>query len=109
VDVALEAVGVNASVRTTTDVVRKGGRIVLVGNFAPEIAFPLVSVVTREIAFTGSCNSRGDYPVCLDFVARRRVNLDLVFSARAPLSDGAKWFERLRKAGTNLMKVVLEP
>ena len=109
VDLAVEAVGVTASVRTTVDVVRKGGRVVLVGNFTPDVTFPLLSVVTREIALSGSCNSRGDYPTCLDLIARRRIDLDLVFSARAPLAEGVKWFEKLRAPGTKLMKVVLEP
>jgi L-iditol 2-dehydrogenase len=109
VDLALEAVGVTASVRTTVDVVRKGGRVVLVGNFTPDVTFPLLSVVTREIALTGSCNSRGDYPTCIDLIARKRVNVDLVFSARAPLAEGVKWFEMLRAPGAKLMKVVLEP
>jgi 2-desacetyl-2-hydroxyethyl bacteriochlorophyllide A dehydrogenase len=109
VDLALDAVGVSASVRTAVDVLRKGGRMVLVGNFSPEITFPLVSVVTREIAMTGSCNSRGDYPTCLDLMARKRIDLDIVFSGRAPLADGAKWFEKLRTPGSKLMKVVLEP
>ena len=109
VDVALEAVGVTASVRTTVDVLRKGGRMVLVGNFTPDVTFPLLSVVTREIAVNGSCNSRGDYPTCLDLIARKRIDLDLVYSGHAPLADGAKWFEKLRTPGSKLMKVVLEP
>lgn len=109
VDLALEAVGVTASVRTTIDVVRKGGRLVLVGNFTPDVTFPLLSVVTREIALSGSCNSRGDYPTCLDLIARKRVDVDLVFSAHAPLAEGVQWFEKLRAPGTKLMKVVLEP
>ncbi len=109
VDLALDAVGVTASVRTTVEVLRKGGRMVLVGNFSPEISFPLVSVVTREIALSGSCSSNGDYPTCLDLIARKRVDLDLIYSGRAPLSDGAKWFEKLRNPGEKLMKVVLEP
>jgi L-iditol 2-dehydrogenase len=109
VDLAIDAVGLSASVRTTVEIVRKGGRIVLVGNFSPEITFPLVNVVTREIAMTGSCSSNGDYPTCLDLIARKRVDLDLIFSVRAPLSEGAKWFEKLRTPGEKLMKVVLEP
>ncbi|MGA2481121.1 MAG: galactitol-1-phosphate 5-dehydrogenase [Spirochaetia bacterium] len=109
VDVALEAVGVTASVRTTVEVLRKGGRMVLVGNFTPDVTFPLLSVVTREIAVTGSCNSRGDYPTCLDLIARKRVDVDLVYSGHAPLAEGAAWFEKLRTPGSKLMKVVLEP
>jgi len=109
VDLAVEAVGLSASVRTAVEVLRKGGRMVLIGNFSPEITFPLLSIVTREIALTGSCSSNGDYPACLDLMAQKRIDLDLIFSGHAPLADGAHWFEKLRSPGEKLMKVVLEP
>ena len=109
VDIAFDAVGVTESIRTTTKFVRKGGRMVLVGNFSPEVTFPLVGIVTREVSVFGSCSSNGDYPTCLDLIASGSIDVDLIFSGMAPLSEGAAWFERLRNPGERLMKVVLEP
>jgi L-iditol 2-dehydrogenase len=108
-DLSFEAVGLSASVQTALSSVRKGGRLVLVGNIAPKVDLALQSAVTREIAMLGSCASQGEYPACLDLIAEGRVRLDSLISARAPLSAGASWFERLYKREPGLMKVVLQP
>jgi len=108
-DIAFEAVGVGAALQTALAAVRKGGRLVLVGNVSPKVDLPLQSIVTREIALLGSCASQGEYPECLDLVARGKVDLGSLISARAPLAEGAQWFERLYKREGDLLKVILEP
>ena len=62
VDVVLEAVGIDATVRGAIDCVRKGGTVMLVGNITPEVTLPLQKVVTRQIRLQGSCASAGEYP-----------------------------------------------
>ncbi|MFI5369620.1 MAG: galactitol-1-phosphate 5-dehydrogenase [Spirochaetia bacterium] len=108
-DLAFEAVGVSAAIQTAAGAVRKGGRVVLVGNIAPRVDLPLQAVVTRQIALLGSCASQGEYPACLSLIANGRIDLGSLISARAPLADGAQWFDRLHKQEPNLMKVILEP
>ncbi|MGA2762727.1 MAG: galactitol-1-phosphate 5-dehydrogenase [Spirochaetia bacterium] len=108
-DMALEAVGATVAVASAVNAVRKGGRVVLVGNISPRIELPLQSVVTRQIALLGSCASQGEYPACLELIERGRIDLDSMISARAPLSEGARWFERLSGREPGLMKVILQP
>jgi 2-desacetyl-2-hydroxyethyl bacteriochlorophyllide A dehydrogenase len=108
-DLSFEAVGVTAALQTALASVRKGGRLTLVGNVAPKVDLALQFVVTREIAMLGSCGSQGEYPACLDLIASGRVNLDPLLSAKAPLSEGASWFDRLHKRDPGLMKVILQP
>ncbi|MBI1387048.1 MAG: alcohol dehydrogenase catalytic domain-containing protein [bacterium] len=108
-DVAFEAVGASTSVNVAVHTLRKGGALTLIGNLAPTIEFPLQAVVTRELRVQGSCASRGDYPACLDFISRGRVNLDPVHSASVPLEAGAEWFRRLYNKEKGLMKVILNP
>jgi len=108
-DLSLEAVGVSAALDTALESVRKGGRVVMVGNVSPKVDLALQSAVTREVALLGSCASQGEYAACLDLIATGRVNVDPLISARAPLSEGASWFERLRRREAGLMKVVLQP
>jgi L-iditol 2-dehydrogenase len=108
-DLAFEAVGLSAAVQTALASVRKGGRLVLVGNLAPKVDLALQSAVTREIAMLGSCASQGEYPACLDLIAEGKVKLDSLISAKAPLSAGASWFERLYNKEPGLMKVILQP
>jgi L-iditol 2-dehydrogenase len=47
VDIAVEVVGRNETVRAAIESVRKGGSVVLVGNISPEVTLPLQKVVTR--------------------------------------------------------------
>ncbi|MGA2378876.1 MAG: galactitol-1-phosphate 5-dehydrogenase [Spirochaetia bacterium] len=108
-DLAFEAVGVSAALQTALGSVRKGGRLTLVGNVAPKVDLALQSAVTREIAMLGSCASQGEYPACLDLIALGRVRLEALISAKAPLSEGAFWFDRLYKREPGLMKVILTP
>lgn len=108
-DVCFEAVGLSATVDMAVRCVRKGGAVVLVGNVSPTVEFPLQVAVTREISVNGSCASRGDYPECLDMLQRGALDPAPLISAVAPLSEGAKWFERLHGRESGLLKVILRP
>ncbi len=106
---AFEAVGVSATVELALRSVQRGGVVVLVGNIAPTVDFPLQNAVTRELTVLGSCASRGEYPACIDLLARGAVNPAPLISALAPLSEGAEWFARLYNKEPALMKVILQP
>ena len=109
VDVAVEAVGVDAAVRAAVHSVRKGGTVTLVGNITPEVTLPLQKVVTRQIRLQGSCASAGEYPQAIDLLASGAIKVKPLITAIAPLEDGPQWFERLYSREPNLMKVVLTP
>lgn len=108
-DLAFEAVGVNATVDLAVRCVRKGGAVTLVGNVAPKVDLPLQAVVTRELTLSGSCASQGEYPACLDLLARGAIQVAPLISAVAPLAEGAAWFDRLYRKEAGLLKVVLTP
>ena len=108
-DVALEAVGAAAPIKTAIMSVKKGGTVTLIGNIAPNIELPLQAVVTRQIRLQGSCASSGEYPACIELLASGAIKVDEMISARVPLADGADWFKRLYAHEPNLMKVILEP
>jgi L-iditol 2-dehydrogenase len=109
VDVAMEAVGLAPTIQTAVASLRKGGQLALIGNVAPKVELPLQAVVTRELALLGSCASCGEYPACLDLIARGTIDVDSLMSAVAPLDEGPQWFKRLYEAKEPLMKVILEP
>jgi L-iditol 2-dehydrogenase len=108
-DLAFDAVGISASLKTALSSLRKGGALTLIGNLKQEVSLALQTVVTREITIHGSCASRGDYPACLDMIARGAIDVDALISATAPLADGAHWFQRLYEKEKGLVKVVLTP
>jgi len=108
-DIAFEVVGINDTVKTAIDSVRRGATVTLVGNLAPKVEIPLQAVVTRQLRLQGSCAICGEYPAVLEMIARKEVNVDAILSAEAPLSEGADWFRRLYNREPGLIKVVLKP
>ena len=108
-DITVEAVGADATVRMAVNCVRKGGTVTLIGNIAPDVKFPLQSVVTREVSILGSCASSNDYPACLDLMGRGKIRVKPIISATVPLERGAEMFDRLYAKEANLTKVILNP
>ena len=108
-DLAFEVVGISPTVQLATQVLRKGGALTLVGNLSPTTDLMLQAAVTRQLTLYGSCASSGEYPACLDMIARGAVKVDPLISAVAPLAEGASWFQRLYDKEPGLMKVILKP
>jgi (R,R)-butanediol dehydrogenase/meso-butanediol dehydrogenase/diacetyl reductase/L-iditol 2-dehydrogenase len=109
VDRAFEAVGATAPIQTAVSIVRKGGSVTLIGNVSPQIDLPLQSVVTRQISLLGSCAIGGEYPIVLDLIARKKLDVESLISKKAPLAEGQIWFDKLYNREDNLLKVVLIP
>ena len=109
VDMAFEAVGLGDTVNLAIDTLRKGGSAVLLGNITAEINFPLQKIVTQQINVQGSCAINGEYPEALNMIKNKQVNLELMISAVAHLSEGAEWFKRLYNKEKGLLKVILNP
>ena len=108
-DASFDAVGINASLKTAMNSLRKGGVLTLIGNLSAKVELPLQAVVTGEITLNGSCASRGEYPACLEMIAGGAVDVDSLMTAVAPLSEGDRWFKRLYQKEKGLLKVILEP
>jgi L-iditol 2-dehydrogenase len=105
----MEVVGATASLQTAVGAVRKGGIVTLVGNLAPKVELPLQAVVTRELTLNGSCSSQGEYPECIEMMARGGIRVEPLISALAPLEEGPAWFDRLYNHEPGVMKVILQP
>ena len=110
-DAAFEVVGLTPTVNLAIAVLKRSGSCVLVGNLSPKTQdFPLQAVVTKEITVTGTCSSAGEYPLCLDLIARGVIDVKPMIETVAPLEDGAAWFGKLSaKDGGKYMKVILQP
>ena len=106
---SFEAVGRTETVLTSIQGLRRGGTAVLIGNLAPRVELPLQEVVTRELSLLGTCGSSGEYPECIDLLARGAVDVDPLVSLKAPLDEGPALFERLHAGDKALMKVILQP
>jgi L-iditol 2-dehydrogenase len=107
-DVAIEVVGLSPTIKTAAACLRKGGSLTLVGNLRPTVEIPLQAVVSRQLTLAGSCASNGEYPACLDLLARGAIETEALVSATPPLVEGAAWFKRLYDREPGLLKVILE-
>jgi L-iditol 2-dehydrogenase len=108
-DHAFEAVGIAPTIQGAIALLRKGGSCTLVGNLAKTVDMPLQEIVTRQLTLIGTCASAGEYPACLDLIARGMIDVDCLISEVKPLADGAEWFARLHKGEEGLTKVILTP
>ncbi len=108
-NVTFEAVGYARTFQDAVSVTKTGGYVVAVGNLEPAAQFNLQELVARELTFTGSYASSGEFRDCIDLVASGKIVVEPLISDVLPLSDGARAFDRLLKAEENLLKIVLEP
>jgi len=108
-DVTFEVVGYAETFSDAVSVTKTGGRIVAVGNLQKTAEFDLQELVARELTFTGSYASAGEYRDCIDLVASGKIDVQPLVSDVLPLSEGPSAFERLLKSEENLLKIVLEP
>jgi 2-desacetyl-2-hydroxyethyl bacteriochlorophyllide A dehydrogenase len=108
-DISFEAVGKSESVNTAISSVRKGGKVILVGNTSPSVEFPLQKVVTGELKILGSCAIRGEYETVLDMLETGKIDVSDQISKIVPLADGNLWFDKLYGKTEELNKVILVP
>jgi L-iditol 2-dehydrogenase len=109
VDVTFEVVGLASTFQVAVSVTKIGGRVIAIGNLQKMAEFDLQELVSRELTFTGSYASAGEFRDCIDLVASGKINVQPLISDILPLSQGQSAFERLLKAEENLLKIVLEP
>ena len=105
-DIAIDATGIDATANMCIKSVCLDGRVILIGNVAPNIDFPLQYVVTHQISLFGSCASAGEYPQCLDLIASGKVEVDSMISKLVPLKDGNVWMNKIYNREDGLTKLV---
>ncbi len=108
-DASFEVAGTSEAFNLAVHSVCKGGSVTLVGNSSPKVDLPLQTIVTRQIRLQGSCASSGEYPACLNLIARGQVDVNSIISATAPLDEGPMWFDKLYHRNGPRLKVVLNP
>ncbi|MGH2634732.1 MAG: alcohol dehydrogenase catalytic domain-containing protein [Actinomycetota bacterium] len=95
-DVVIEAVGSPAGFACALDVVRRGGRIVVVGMYASEVISAQLGVWwTRalDLRFTGLCPVHAVWEPAMAELARGRIDPLPLVSHRLPLEEAAEGYE----------------
>ena len=108
-DICYDAIGTSETLQSSLASLKKGGKLVLIGNLAPKADFPLQWVVTRQVSIFGSCASAGEYDKCLELIANKKVDVDSLISKIVPLSEGIEWIHKIYNGEPGVSKIVLVP
>ena len=110
-DVVLEAVGADATIRLAVEVVRRGGRVSVVGvNQTRSFPFPMALAQVKELEFhIGLCSVQYELPALLPLVAAGRIAPGRVITHRMPLSAGPEAYRLFASRTDGVAKIVLDP
>jgi L-iditol 2-dehydrogenase len=108
IDVVFECVGVEQSIRDAIEIVRKGGKIIVVGVFGEATEVQMAYVQDRELELIGSLMYiRRDFTEAIKLLANEEVPPELFTSKIFPLENAQDAFEQAFNKEQNL-KIILE-
>jgi L-iditol 2-dehydrogenase len=110
VDVAIEAVGVEQTVRQAVSSVKRGGEVTIVGNLEENVRLNIPQITGREIQVNG-CYGRTnrDFRDTLKLLERDRSSIGRLVTHTFPLDRISDAFETSSTQKNNAMKVLVLP
>jgi 6-hydroxycyclohex-1-ene-1-carbonyl-CoA dehydrogenase len=98
VDVAFEAVGTPGTIDLAFSLLRRGGRLCIIGYSSEPAVLPAAKVMYHELEIVGSLGcGGGEYPEIMGLVAAGRIKLEPIVSGTLPLDRINEGFDRLRR------------
>jgi len=108
-EVAIEAAGSAAALKTCLVATRRGGRIVQVGTLPPELPFPANSLMTRELDYRGAFRAHLEFDWAVQAIRTRRVDLRPLITAQLPLARAQEAFDlALDKSRSTKVQLITE-
>jgi L-iditol 2-dehydrogenase len=108
-DVALECSGDPAALGQCASLVRKGGRVAVIGIPMESAAIPLQRVVLDEIDIAGVRAAAGEMPEAIALVAAGRIRLAELITHRFALEDFADAYATFTERRDGALKVIVRP
>ncbi len=109
IDAAVECSGAPAALELCCLAVRPGGAVVLIGLGGDRAELPIAHLQTREVDLIPVFRYAHTYPAALAWVARGRAPVERLITHRFPLGRVAEAFEGTRVAGSDAIKVMIDP
>lgn len=107
VDRVIVAAGVPGIFLKCMDMIRNGGRIVLVALIHHNCELPILSVVTRGISILGSYMFTDEIGKVMESVAKKEIVVEDLITSIHPLTDGVDVFNTLCGKDCKEIKVIL--
>ena len=108
-DVALECSGDPEAVGRCVDMVRKGGRVAVIGIPLEPAPVPLRRLVLDEIEVAGVRANAGEMPEAIAMVAAGRIRLRELITHRFALEDFAEAYRVFTERVDGALKVIVRP
>jgi 6-hydroxycyclohex-1-ene-1-carbonyl-CoA dehydrogenase len=98
VDAAFEAIGTPATIQLAYSLLRRGGRLCVIGYSPEEVALSAAKLMYFELDVVGSLGcGAGEYPEILALVQAGRLKLEPIVSGTLPLAEINHGLDRLRR------------
>jgi len=108
-DVALEAVGVEATMTAAVDAIQKGGTIVVLGVFAEKPRIDMAVVGDRELSLIGTLMYKHeDYVKAVELIASGEVITKPLVTKHFPFEQYPDAYEFIDDRGDKTLKVMID-
>ncbi len=98
VDIAFEAIGNPKTIRSAYSLLRRGGRLCVIGYSADDLTLSAAKLMYYELEVVGALGcGGGEYPEIIGLVEAGRLRLEPIVSGSIPLDDINDGFDRLRR------------
>ena len=107
----IEAVGADATIQNAIALVRRGGRVSVVGvNTNMDFRFPMAIALVKSLTFRiGVCPVPRLWPHLVPLVAEGKLQPDYVFTHEMGLSEGSAAYRLFDSRTDGVLKVLLDP
>ncbi len=108
-DLVIDAVGSKESFEQAVAIVAEGGTVLLIGNLAREVAFPLQTAVSNEITFIGTYGfDRKAFEEAVHIVPEFKDELTTFIEGRCRLDTTPQMMTKLARGEVRALKVIIE-
>src|SRR3954464_8895225 len=108
-DVALECSGAPQAVPQCVDMVRKGGRVAVIGIPLEDARIPITPTLLDEIDAVGVRAAAGEMPRAIQLAATGRIRLGALITHRFGLEDFAAAYATFTERRDGALKVIVRP
>lgn len=109
-DVVIECVGNSAAVNSSINMVKPGGKVILVGVATEAISVYTVMAVMKELVVQGAIGyTYEEFKTCIDLIANKKIDVMKFVSDVVTLEETQKAYERLTSGNDEAIKILVDP
>lgn len=107
VDIVFDAVGIEETVNSGIEIVRCGGKVILVGLAMPKLKLNYKHAVCKEVSFITSYMYTTEMEESIDLIASGKIDVTKIITGVYPISEGVRIFEEIAIGKSKDIKVIL--